>query len=195
MKKEIKIGNKTFEFENPNILDKSNKMKAKLIKQNGIGIQTIDGIDYYLILDGKTYHTNPLTSDLYNGGKLSKQNCDEIFGVVDFGKLANYEYPIGDDWSPEESLVRKLAFLNGVDKAMGLNKYKVFTLEDMELMFEFGYRKNDLIEITFEGGLNFIQSLQQPTEIDVEIVTETREWIKKLDSDGCLMLKKIESYE
>ena len=47
-------------------------MKGKLVKQNGIGIQTIDGIDYYLILDGKTYHTNPLTSDLYNGGKLSK---------------------------------------------------------------------------------------------------------------------------
>ena len=175
-------------------------MKTKLIKQNGIGIQTIDGIDYYLILDGKTYHTNPLTSELSNGGKLSKQNCDEIFGVVDFGKLANYEYPIGDDWSPEESLVRKLAFLNGVDKAMELNKYKVFTLEDMELMFEFGYRKNNLIETTFEGGLNFIQSLQQPTEVEVEIEMEyydplppTRQTAlrPKLDENGCLILKRI----
>ena len=106
-------------------------MKVKLIKQNGIGVQTIDGIDYYLILDNKIYHTNPLTSDLSNGGKLSKQNCDDIFGVVDFGKLANYEYPIGD-WSSEESLVRKLAFLNGVDKAMVLNKDKLFTVEDIE---------------------------------------------------------------
>jgi hypothetical protein len=132
--------------------------------------------------------------------KLSKQNCDEIFGVVDFGKLANYEYPIGDDWSPEESLVRKLAFLNGVDKAMELNKDKLFTLEDMELMFEFGYRKNNLIETTFEGGLNFIQSLQQPTEIEVEIEMEyydplppTRQTAlrPKLDENGCLTLKRI----
>jgi hypothetical protein len=175
-------------------------MKAKLIKQNGIGIQTIDGIDYYLILDGKTYHTNPLTSELSNGGKLSKQNCDEIFGVVDFGNLANYEYPIGDDWSPEESLVRKLAFLNGVNKAMELSKDKLFTEKDMEIMFEFGYRKNNLIETTFKSALNFIQSSQQPTEIEVEIEMEyydplppTRQTAlrPKLDENGCLILKRI----
>jgi len=184
-------------------------MKTKLIKQNGIGIQTIDGIDYYLILDGKTYHTNPLTSDLSNGGKLSKQNCDEIFGVVDFGKLANYEYPIGDDWSPEESLVRKLAFLNGVDKAMGFNKDKLFTVEDMEKVIlnaiEFTDFQKDQVRKGnyYHIALDIIQPLQQPTEIEVEIevvdyglgndkngrpVFDKR---PKLDSNGCLILKRI----
>jgi uncharacterized protein YktA (UPF0223 family) len=173
-------------------------MKAKLIKQNGIGIQTIDGVDYYLILDGKIYHTNPLTSELSNGGKLSKENCDEIFGVVDFGKLANYEYPIGDDWSPEESLVRKLAFLNGVDKAMELNKDKLFTLEDVKMAYIQGFNRGKNSE--FNHMSSYIQFLQQPTEIDVEIKMEyydplppTRQTAlrPKLDENGCLILKRI----
>jgi hypothetical protein len=57
-----------------------------------------------------------------------------------------------------------------------------------------------------KGGLtktkedNYIQSIQQPTEIDVEIVTEEFESydeilnaVKKpiLDSNGCLILKKL----
>lgn len=181
-------------------------MKAKLIKQNGIGIQTIDGADYYLILDGKTYHTNPLTSDLSNGGKLSKQNCDEIFGVVDVEKLANYEYPEGDDWSPEESLVRKLAFLNGVNKAMELNKDKLFTVEDMEKVIlnaiEFTDFQKDQVRKGnyYHIALDIIQSLQQPTEIDVEIEMvflgfEMESGLKmeepKLDSNGNLILRKL----
>ena len=51
---------------------------------------------------------------------LSKQNCDEIFGVVDVEKLAEEEYPSGDDWTNEQSLVRKLAFKKGFNKAMEL---------------------------------------------------------------------------
>jgi hypothetical protein len=181
-------------------------MKAKLIKQNGIGIQTIDGADYYLILDGKTYHTNPLTSDLSNGGKLSKQNCDEIFEVVDVNKLANYEYPEGDDWSPEESLVRKLAFLNGFNKAMGLNKDKLFTVEDMEKVIlnaiEFTDFQKDQVRKGnyYHIALDIIQPLQQPTEIDVEIEMvflgfEMESGLKmeepKLDSNGNLILRKL----
>jgi hypothetical protein len=171
-------------------------MKAKLIKQNGIGIQTIDGIDYYLILDGKTYHTNPLTSDLSNGGKLSKQNCDEIFGVVDVEKLANYEYPEGDDWSPEESLVRKLAFLNGFNKAMELNKDKVFSKEDMAYIMNI----MSIHDISFEDDIIKFQLLQQPTEIEVEIEMvflgfEMESGLKmeepKLDSNGNLILRKL----
>jgi hypothetical protein len=76
-------------------------------------------------------------------------------------------------------------------------------------MFEFGYRKNNLIETTFESALNFIQSIQQPTEIEVEIVmspcyyddslggfstsyTEGKPIEEpKLDKDGCLILKRV----
>jgi hypothetical protein len=181
-------------------------MKAKLIKQNGIGIQTIDGADYYLILDGKTYHTNPLTSDLSNGGKLSKQNCDEIFGVVDVEKLANYEYPEGDDWSPEESLVRKLAFLNGFNKSIELNKDKLFTVEDMEKVIlnaiEFTDFQKDQVRKGnyYHIALDIIQPLQQTTEIDVEIEMvflgfEMGSGLKmeepKLDSSGNLILRKL----
>jgi hypothetical protein len=187
-------------------------MKAKLIKQNGIGIQTIDGADYYLILDGKTYHTNPLTSDLSNGGKLSKQNCDEIFGVVDVEKLANYEYPEGDDWSPEESLVRKLAFLNGFNKSMELNKDKLFTLEDMHealhLMnntskIEISGEALDIIKKITEVRESIIDKIldsKQPTEIEVEIEMvflgfEMESGLKmeepKLDSNGNLILRKL----
>jgi hypothetical protein len=184
-------------------------MKAKLIKQNGIGIQTIDGIDYYLILDGKTYHTNPLTSDLSNGGKLSKQNCDEIFGVVDVEKLAEKEYELQleefedstEMFPTNNAELLKLGFIEGFNKAMELNKDNVFTVEDMEKVIlnaiEFTDFQKDQVRKGnyYHIALDIIQSLQQPTEIDVEIVTETREWIKKLDSDGCLMLKKIETYE
>jgi hypothetical protein len=187
-------------------------MKAKLIKQNGIGIQTIDGIDYYLILDGKTYHTNPLTSDLSNG-KLSKQNCDEIFGVVDVEKLANYEYPEGDDWSPEESLVRKLAFLNGFNKSIEFNKDKVFTIEDMRNVIEmsrkgsiqeqhngYGRHTESIFVLDNLSTDEIIQSIQQPIEIDVEIEMvflgfEMESGLKmeepKLDSNGNLILRKL----
>jgi hypothetical protein len=183
-------------------------MKTKLIKQNGIGIQIIDSIDYYLILDGKIYHTNPLTSDLSNGGKLSKQNCDEIFGVVDFGKLANYEYPIGDDWSPEESLIRKLAFLNGVDKAMQLNK-ELFTRLDKKLdsmvvgaKTLFNKEAIEVVEMFVENLKVNIQKIQEPTEVEVEVEIEmeyydplppTRQTAlrPKLDENGCLIVKRI----
>jgi hypothetical protein len=177
-------------------------MKAKLIKQNGIGIQTIDGIDYYLILDGKTYHTNPLTSDLSNGGKSSKQNGDEIFGVVDVEKLA-IEY---DLYEKINFVGQTRAYKAGFQKAMELNKDKVFTLEDMMNCWNKALTFQDHKELF---GYH-IQSLQQPTEIEVEIIMRNSrtgnivkhdsdlEWdedglcdraISKLDSEGCLILK------
>ena len=56
-------------------------MKGKLIKENDY--------HYYLSIDGKIIadiNAHPLSS--INVSKLSKQNCDEIFGVVDVEKLA-----------------------------------------------------------------------------------------------------------
>jgi hypothetical protein len=179
-------------------------MRAKLIKQNGIGIQTVDGVDYYLVLNDKIYNTNPLTSELSNGGKLSKQNCDEEFakamGVVDVEKLADsfFEKESSNMLHPQHQM--RNFFILGFNKAMELNRDKVFTLEDMmncwNKALKFQEHKQTLGE--------YIQSLQQPSEIDVEIETETKVWdfisngefesfeiIPKLDSEGCLILKKI----
>jgi hypothetical protein len=103
------------------------------------------------------------------GKKLSKQNCDEIFGVVDVEKLADKLYnghAMAVDWQLEKS-----GFKTGFNKAM---------------------------------------ELYQPTEIDVEIEMENKEYIlnqngegfedqsyrtwekvPKLDSNGNLILRKL----
>jgi hypothetical protein len=183
-------------------------MRAKLIKQNGIGIQTLDGVDYYLVLNDKIYHTNPLTSELSNGGKLSKQNCDEEFakamGVVDVEKLADsfFEKESSNMLHPQHQM--RNFFILGFNKAMELNKY---TEADIMKAYDFG--SNALLGVSKN---NLIQSLQQSTEIEVEVIMRNSrtgnivkhdsdlEWdedglcdraIPKLDSQGCLILKKI----
>jgi hypothetical protein len=192
-------------------------MKGKLIKQNGI----IDGVDYYLILDGKIYHTNPLTSGLVNGGKLSKQNCDEIFGKLDIyydavDYAARQGHPSPEGFSDEQVGLLH-GYIDGFNKAMELNKDKLYTIEDMEEAIQFGLDGMYGYETGEDGTTKnqmkrFIQSLQQPTEIDVEIEMES-EYIrmggvkgvkgsstklsnpaygcKKTDENGCLILKKI----
>lgn len=92
---------------------------------------------------------------------LSKQNCDEIFGVVDVEKLAREE---ACDCEAPECDVRD-DYKKGFNKAMELNKDKVFTLEDMVKARNRGDWYSD------EDWDNYIESLQQPT-IAVVIVTE-----------------------
>jgi hypothetical protein len=129
---------------------------------------------------------------------LSRKNCDEVFGVVDVEKLAfNYAIEIG---ILHTTLAYSKHFKAGFNKSMELNKDKMFTLEDIGKAIMFGRW-----EATDKAAYNnFIQSLQQPTEIEVEIVKEVgtklhddgREFfmvegtLPKLDSEGCLILKK-----
>jgi hypothetical protein len=147
-------------------------MRGKLIKT-----------DNGYILDG---------DNLPNPRRLSIQNCNEIFGVVDVEKLAEENYPSGDDWSNEQSLFRKLAFINGFNKAMELNKDKLFTLSDISYA------------IAFSGKMKPSQIvknlLEQPTEIDVEVVMDKIPadlapggWdvFPRLDKEGCLILKRV----
>jgi hypothetical protein len=191
-------------------------MKATLIKENDF---------YSLFKDNKIIaeiNGHPLKSIT---GKLSKQNCDEIFGVVDVEKLAGQEvfqeyYDWGGEVFSEDYLISKrLHFIEGFNKAMELNKDKQFTLEDMLNAYMEGtndgaqfeslmdYDSEDFDEaheFAEEAEKEFRESLQQPTEIEVEIEMETcsmnpldfdcDEIIEKtkLDSDGCLILKKIE---
>jgi hypothetical protein len=125
-------------------------------------------------------------------GKLSKSNCDKIFGVFDVEKLAKELYSghvMAVDWQLE-----KRGFKTGFNKAMELNKDKLFTEDDVNLAFVLG-KNND------ESRINkLINSRLQPTEIEVEILTrpytDVHEGFKlepkreaKLDSEGCLILK------
>ena len=148
-------------------------MKAKLIKTNKGNYILIDPTKH-------VYKKGYLIGSLIECDvpKLSKQNCDEIFGVVDVEKLAE-EYCTHEPKNSKElrdvNLI-KLGFRDGFNKAMELNKDKVFTEFDIISAFEYGWNqrhfdKTDEDEL-LEIKKRFIQSIKQPTEIAVEIKLE-----------------------
>ena len=186
------------------------KMKAKLIKTES---------GYNLFTQGflKASTENDLINQLnIEEGNiryhLSKQNCDEIFGVVDVDKLAFYEFPNGNinGETSIEQKIRQSAFKVGFNKAMELNKDKVFTLEDMEGCWYSAHQAGrfegkGIAEKDWQTFEVYIQSQQQPTEIEVMIemeddkdtlVDNVEQFLKelgdkpKLDSEGNLILKK-----
>ena len=128
-------------------------MEVKLVKRDDhYGLYNEDGHKIAATLDGCN-------------SKLSKQNCDEIFVIVNIEKLAE-EYS---------------------DK-------------------EYGGGQSPSYFSGFSDGFNKAMELYQPTEIEVEIdmqcLDPTCDGINrkgicipgdkpKLDSQGCLMLKKI----
>ena len=137
--------------------------------------------------------------------RLSKQNCDNIFGGVNVEKLAEEIVTSHPDFKTEGFSDYQNGKLNGIiegfNKSMELNKDKLFTVEDMVGYFDWhkkqGYVSHEPYDIH-----EYIQSLQQ-TEWDVEIETiqyglgndedgrpvfETR---NLLDENGCLILKRI----
>jgi thiamine pyrophosphate-dependent acetolactate synthase large subunit-like protein len=79
-------------------------MKAKLIKtENGYGLEGVQIIAFY-----------SSKRPVHNHYKLSKQNCDEIFGVTDVEKLAEeYGSKFAHSYDPED-------FIAGFNKAMEL---------------------------------------------------------------------------
>jgi hypothetical protein len=146
--------------------------------------------------------------------KLSKKNCDEIFGVVDVEKLAESEFE-NSGWTQSYPEHMKEDFIEiydgGFEKAMELNKDKVFTLEDMKKAFD----KGASFGTTKLGNTHYFDELiqyLQPNEIDVEVEMEDiyiyesgdsnilgnygklpdpKAGLPKFDSEGCLILKKI----
>ena len=138
---------------------------------------------------------------------LSVSNCDEIFGVVDINKWANEKV---DNRFNETDGYHKFVYVdgivNGFNKAMELNKDKLFTEDDLRLSIHFGTFGEANGQTT---TIEFIQSLQQPTEIEVviEMIKEEytltqngegfedqayRTWkeVPKLDKNGCIILKR-----
>ena len=133
------------------------------------------------------------------GKKLSIKNCNEIFSssVVDVEKLAK------ESWGDKISSPYH-AYIEGFNKAMELNKDKVFTLEDMNnamdwIMTQYFEFHEQPTTVRRE---QYLKSLQQPTEIEVEIeMVKTPDAMfqfhdvpystPKLDSHGCLILKRV----
>jgi hypothetical protein len=151
--------------------------------------------------------------------KLSKQNCDEIFGVVDVEILSD-EYSHDSIWFNKRGtynnqeffeFIAKKSFTDGFIKAMELNKDKLFTVEDMKKAYiqgKHGGKTQSYVEFD-----DFIQSLQHPKEIEVDVEMETKKQlvngyknqpdnvigfiaeyenvvVPKLDENGCLILKR-----
>jgi hypothetical protein len=158
-------------------------MKAILIKSE-------DEIGRFYALSG---------DNLPENYTLSKQNCDEIFGVVEVEKLAEKEYPTFNlelNLTTSFNTLAQVPFINGFNKAMELNKEKLFTLEDMVKARNRGDWYSD------EDWDNYIESLQQPT---IVVVIEMEDIIQlkkraggltnmgkpKLDSNGNLILRKL----
>jgi hypothetical protein len=146
------------------------------------------------------------------GKKLSKQNCDEIFGVVDVEKLEieciknTINQETGSDI---HRLSVGLGFKKGFNKAMELQKDKLFTLEQVLDAFYAGWISKDKTypeaQKSYKGYLE--RHVMQPTEIEVEIEMQSylhigevvdesypKDFptsIPKLDKNGCLILKKF----
>ena len=133
---------------------------------------------------------------------LSKQNCDEIFRVFDVNSEveAIVKTICPDDRGKDVIYGTGMAVgIQCFNKAMELNKDKVFTLEDIEEAFAYGQLNQVHNQKYFSGSKTYIQSLQQPTEIEVMIVMEdsigigdkyTPELKPLLDENGCLILKR-----
>jgi hypothetical protein len=176
-------------------------MKAKLIKDE----------DGYSLFTREENSTNrkfiATTQGMYVDHKLSKQNCDEIFGVVDVDGLAR-------KWR-DNSMYRDAnaySYKAGFNKAMELNRDKVFTLEDViDVVYKqvrngFDGVIDSFTEAFAKECINKAMELYQPTEIEVEIDMEcldpncdgiNKKGVcipgdkPKLDSEGCLIIKKI----
>jgi hypothetical protein len=151
--------------------------------------------------------------------KLSPENCDEIFGIVDFEKLAE-EYARTAHDIIDEPYQNGLfyGFMTGSKKTMELNKDKVFTESDIfsvvnhilsKLVKVDGFDQKYLFpEEVYQEVTWKTKQIQQPTEIEVMVEMECKigcehlvlngknslccgNKIPKLDSNGCLILKKI----
>jgi hypothetical protein len=186
-------------------------MKAKLIKNHY-------GFEYFLADEnGSAIATS-------NDGKLSKQNCDEIFGVVDVESLALSKASFfgGTYRNPEGFSDEQVGYLHGFIEAMELNEDKLFTEDDVITAIVHytyllhndgkGYEEGDNNDDRIECVIAALK--QKPIEIEVEIEMvkvvdktkmigavkgvkgsghkiKTYKSVPNLDSDECLILKKI----
>ena len=111
-------------------------------------------------------------------------NLEEEFDIVDVPKLANKQFDEDTNKIPsptphwyDSQDIQFDSFIKGFNKCLSLNKDKLFTLEDLRIVFGLGAANNANGKPSFE---DIIQSLQ-PKEWDIEIETE---YIKDFYRDG-----------
>jgi hypothetical protein len=176
-------------------------MKGKLIKLNvGVGYRLDDE------------HGNLFASTLQSSKtKLSIQNCDEIFGIVysqqQINKKLNDYHVIREAvayYNENKYAGKKVedAFIKGSEyivKILLLEQSKLFTIEDMRKAIITMQVSHNVIRTTKDRE-ELIQSLQQPKEIEVEVIMDKIPadlapggWdvFPKLDKEGCLILKRV----
>lgn len=118
--------------------------------------------------------------------QLSMKNCQAIERGYDIEELADENYP-NELWSDEESLVRKLAFTKGFQKALELLGDKKFGEQDMLKAIIMASSIPDPIDGKIwekRTPAEIVNSLQ-PTEWDVIFNPD------ELDANGCLILIRI----
>jgi hypothetical protein len=160
-------------------------MKAILKKESNV--------DYTLILKNpKEYpHSLPL---------LSRQNCDELFGVIKVKKLAE-EFAKNYSIDSKTQANVEYGFKQGFQKAIELNKDKKFTLEQvieaMSLYTKKIYAMSTVIMMVSEEVKQVAVEIEmEPMNID-EIREQGKGFLHgntmkpKLDDKGCLILTKI----
>ena len=158
--------------------------------------------DYYLYDESKSWAIGSSNDRQRtpNGHKLSVENCNEISGVVDEAFYMN-EY-IKARHTQEECI----GFIDGFNKAMELNKDKLFTLEEVHKLIRLVHILPNFELEQFEDENNVLQIdtfishyIKQPMEIEVEIeqvlvqssIQGEAIWRYKLDENLCLILKKL----
>ena len=160
-------------------------MKGKLIKRSN------GRFDLYAIEDINQVNTIASSFDNPNG-KLSVKNCEAIELGYDLDELAK-KYWVDEYYNSHGSVLEMNDFKEGFKKALEILGDKKFTDVNMEDAYYFGSKK------CREEYLDFVKTFQQ-TEWNVEIEMEyydplppTRQTAlrPKLDSDGCLMLKRV----
>ena len=177
-------------------------MKAKLIK-------TVDGYELFTqgFLKGSTNHKLIDSLNIEEGSiryKLSLKNCQSIERGYDLDELA-MAYDLYENIN---FVGQTRAYKSGFQKSIELNGDKLFTLDDIYTVFIMGREG-------MEDKMNrYVTRIHEPTEWDIEIEMEkvkdetkiigsvkgvkgsghkitTYRSTPKLDSDGCLILKRI----
>jgi len=145
--------------------------------------------------------------------RLSHENCQAIERGYDLDELAENEFPYDLDSPLFETLgitekaqksiligILQGTLQKGFQKALELMSDNKFNKRDMISAYNDGKNSKESVKAEGFGDFIFIQSLQQ-TEWSVEIEMEEKcrpmpmihqkYYEPKLDTDGCLILKKI----